>query len=84
MDLNKKISDFVEEMVKRGKITAEEAKTLAKEYSEKGKDKLEDIYEHTSDKISALAKEYGAKGKELTEDVGEKLTEKLSDVKEKA
>ena len=84
MERNKKVSEFIQEMMKRGKITIEEAKTLAKEYTEKGKEKFEDLYEDTSEKIASLAREYSKKGKELTEEVTEKLSDTMSEIKEKA
>jgi polyhydroxyalkanoate synthesis regulator phasin len=80
MDIDKKISEFTDEMVKKGKMNAEEAKTLAKEYTEKGKDKITDLYGHASEKIASLAKEYIEKGKVVEDE----LEKKMEDLKKKA
>lgn len=70
-----KVGEFAEEMVKRGKLTAEEAKKMVKDFADKSKDKIEDIQDQASDKFAKSMKELGFVTKEDHEELKKKLVE---------
>jgi len=74
-----KVSEFAEDMVKRGKITAEEAKKMVKDFAEKSKDKMEDIQDQASGKFAKSIKELGF----VTKEEHEELKKKLVDLEKK-
>ena len=59
-----KVTEFAEEMVKRGKITKEEATKMVKDFADKSKDKIEDLQELASEKLSKTIKDLGFVTKE--------------------
>jgi polyhydroxyalkanoate synthesis regulator phasin len=70
-----KVSEFAEEMVKKGKITTEEAKKMVKDFAEKSKDKMENLQDHASDKFAKTIKDLGFVTKEEHEALIKKLEE---------
>jgi len=74
-----KVGEFADEMVKRGKITAEEAKKMVKDFADKSKDKMEDIQDQASDKFAKSIKDLGF----VTKEEHEELKKKLADLEKK-
>jgi polyhydroxyalkanoate synthesis regulator phasin len=59
-----KVTEFADEMVKKGKITAEEAKKMVKDFADKSKDKVENLQGQASEKFAKTIKELGFVTKE--------------------
>lgn len=70
-----KVTEFAEDMVKRGKITAGEAKRMVKDFAEKSKDKMEDFQEQASDKFAKSIKDLGFVTKEEHDELKNKIEE---------
>jgi len=59
-----KVTEFADEMVKKGKITAEEAKKMVKDFADKSKDKVESLQGQATEKFAKTIKELGFVTKE--------------------
>jgi polyhydroxyalkanoate synthesis regulator phasin len=70
-----KVTEFAEDMVKRGKITGEEAKKMVKDFAEKSKDKMENLQDQASGKFAKSIKDLGFVTKEEHDDLKKKLSE---------
>ena len=76
-----KVGEFAEEMVKRGKITAEEAKKMVKEFADKSKDKIEDLQDQASGKFAKTIKDMGFVVKEELEELKKKIEDLEAKIK---
>jgi polyhydroxyalkanoate synthesis regulator phasin len=74
-----KVTEFAEEMVKRGKISAVEAKKMVKDFAEKSKDKIEDIQDQASGKFAKSIKDLGF----VTKEEYDELKKKIADLEKK-
>jgi len=74
-----KVGEFAEEMVKRGKITAEEAKKMVKDFTDKSKDKMEDLQDQASGKFAKTIKDMGF----VLKDELDELKKKIEDLEAK-
>jgi polyhydroxyalkanoate synthesis regulator phasin len=70
-----KVSEFAEDMVKRGKITGEEAKKMVKDFAEKSRDKIGDLQDQASEKFAKSFKDMGFVTKEELDELKKKLTD---------
>ena len=70
-----KVSEFAEDMVKRGKITGEEAKKMVKDFAEKSRDKIEDLQDQASEKFAKTIKDMGFVTKEEHNELKKKIAE---------
>ena len=68
-----KVSDFAQDMVKQGKITAEEAKKFMADFAEKSKDKVADLQDLANDKIKETVYKMGFVQKEELESLEKKI-----------
>jgi len=68
-----KVSDFAQDMVKQGKITAEEAKKFMADFAEKSKGKVADLQDLTNDKIKETVYKMGFVQKEELESLEKKI-----------
>jgi polyhydroxyalkanoate synthesis regulator phasin len=76
-----KVSEFAEEMVKRGKITAEEAKKMVKDFADKSKDKMGDLQDQASEKFAKSIKDLGFVTKEEHDELLKKIEELEKQIK---
>jgi polyhydroxyalkanoate synthesis regulator phasin len=84
--LDERITRFAEEMVERGKLTKEEAKTFAEDFLKRSREKVEEVCEKSEERFTQAFDKMGIFRKEKLDSLESKikeLEEELNKLKEK-